>query len=425
MSETNNDNLTCNFCGKNRDQVEKLIAGPSVYICNECVTISYDIIEKNPDDLNITGMSYKDIPKPQEIKTYLDEYVIGQDSAKELLSVHAYNHYKRISRLVKDTVIEKSNILLMGSTGTGKTLLARTLANKLQVPFAIADATTLTESGYVGEDVESVLERLLTLADFDIEHAQRGIVFIDEIDKKARRSESNTNTRDVSGEGVQQALLRLIEGTTTKLKVQSGKKFGDEYTEFDTSNILFILSGAFVGIEDIIEKRVKGKSNMGFNSKLVSEDQKDSLLDEIRNVDVVNYGLIPELVGRLPVIATLEQLNKIQLRQLLTDIKNSTLHQVNALLELDKINLEFGEEYLNFVAETCHKSKIGARSIKSLIDNSVTNIMYRIEDFNKMGVHTIKLDKYPYKYENNPILITEDGEQIDTDFKLYRGINDF
>ena len=199
----------------------------------------------------------------------------------------------------------------------------------------------------------------------------------------------------------------------------------DDYAEFDTSNILFILSGAFVGIEDIIEKRIKGKSNMGFNSNLVSEDQKDSLLEEIRNVDVVNYGLIPELVGRLPVIATLEQLNKIQLRQLLTNIKNSTLHQVNALLELDNINIEFGDEYLNFVAETCHKSKIGARSIKSLIDNSVTNIMYRIEEFNKMGVQTIKLDKYPYKYENNPILITENGEQIDTDFKLYRGINDF
>tara|TARA_R110001592_G_scaffold1805_12_gene10856 strand:+ start:5360 stop:6637 length:1278 start_codon:yes stop_codon:yes gene_type:complete len=425
MSEANNENLTCNFCGKNRDQVEKLIAGPNVYICNECVTISYDIIDKSPDDLNTSSMVYEDIPKPQEIKNYLDEYVIGQDSAKELLSVHAYNHYKRISRLIKDTVIEKSNILLLGSTGTGKTLIARTLANKLKVPFAIADATTLTESGYVGEDVESVLERLLTLADFDIDLAQRGIVFIDEIDKKARRSENNTNTRDVSGEGVQQALLRLIEGTTTKLKVQSGKKFGDDYAEFDTSNILFILSGAFVGIEDIIEKRIKGKSNMGFNSNLVSEDQKDSLLEEIRNVDVVNYGLIPELVGRLPVIATLEQLNKIQLRQLLTNIKNSTLHQVNALLELDNINIEFGDEYLNFVAETCHKSKIGARSIKSLIDNSVTNIMYRIEEFNKMGVQTIKLDKYPYKYENNPILITENGEQIDTDFKLYRGINDF
>ena len=224
MSETNNENLTCNFCGKSRDQVEKLIAGPNVYICDECVTISYDIIDKNPDDINIHGLSYEDIPKPEEIKAYLDEYVIGQESAKELLSVHSYNHYKRISKLIKDTVIEKSNILLMGSTGTGKTLLARTLANKLKVPFAIADATTLTESGYVGEDVESVLERLLTLSDFDVELAQRGIVFIDEIDKKARRSESNTSTRDVSGEGVQQALLRLIEGTTTKIKIQNSKK---------------------------------------------------------------------------------------------------------------------------------------------------------------------------------------------------------
>ena len=425
MSETNNENLTCNFCGKNREQVEKLIAGPNVYICNECVAISYDIIDKNPDDLDIHGMSYDDIPKPQEIKDYLDEYVIGQDSAKELLSVHAYNHYKRISKLIKDTVVEKSNILLMGSTGTGKTLLGKTLAKKLKVPFAIADATTLTESGYVGEDVESVLERLLTLADFDIDLAQRGIVFIDEIDKKARRSESNTNTRDVSGEGVQQALLRLIEGTTTKIKLQNSKKFGDDYTEFDTSNVLFILSGAFVGIEDIIEKRIKRKSNIGFNSRIVSGDERNTLLDNIVNVDVVNYGLIPELVGRLPVIATLEQLNKKQLRMLLTDIKNSTLQQVNALLELDGIDLQFGEDYLDFIAEKCFKSKIGARSIKSLIDNSVTNLMYRIEEFNKMGVKIIKLDKYPYKNENHPVLVTEAGEEIDTKFKLYRGINDF
>jgi ATP-dependent Clp protease ATP-binding subunit ClpX len=425
MSETNNENLTCNFCGKSRDQVEKLIAGPNVYICDECVTISYDIIDKNPDDINIHGLSYEDIPKPEEIKAYLDEYVIGQESAKELLSVHSYNHYKRISKLIKDTVIEKSNILLMGSTGTGKTLLARTLANKLKVPFAIADATTLTESGYVGEDVESVLERLLTLSDFDVELAQRGIVFIDEIDKKARRSESNTSTRDVSGEGVQQALLRLIEGTTTKIKIQNSKKFGDDYTEFDTSNVLFILSGAFVGIEDIIEKRIKRKSNIGFNSNIVGKDQRNKLLDDIINVDVVDYGLIPELVGRLPVIATLEQLDKKQLRTLLTNIKNSIINQVNALLELDDIELQFGEEYLDFVAEKCHKSKIGARSIKSMIDNSVTNLMYRVEEFNKKGVKVIRLDKYPYKYEYNPVLITDAGEEIDTEFKLYRGINDF
>ena len=424
MSKTNNENLTCNFCGKNREQVEKLIAGPNVYICNECVTISYDIIDKNPDELDIHTLSYEDIPKPNEIKEYLDEYVIGQESAKELLSVHAYNHYKRIGKLIKDIVVEKSNILLMGSTGTGKTLLAKTLANKLGVPFAIADATTLTESGYVGEDVESVLERLLTLADFDVELAQRGIVFIDEIDKKARRSESNTNTRDVSGEGVQQALLRLIEGTTAKVKLQNNKKFGDDYAEFDTTNILFILSGAFVGIEDIIEKRIKRKSNIGFNSKIVDKNKRNKLLDAVMNNDVVSYGLIPELVGRLPVIATLEQLDKTQLRRLLTEIKNSTLQQVKSLLRLDGIELEFGDEYLDFVSEKCHKSKIGARSIKSLIDNSVTNLMYRIEEFNNMGVKSIRLDKYPYKYENNPILITDTGEEIDTKFKLYRGIND-
>jgi ATP-dependent Clp protease ATP-binding subunit ClpX len=425
MSDSKNENLVCNFCGKNRNDVEKLIAGPNVYICNECVSISYDIIEKDPDEIDIHSLAYDDLPKPKEIKEFLDEYVIGQDSAKELLSVHSYNHYKRISKLIKDTVIEKSNILLIGSTGTGKTLLAKTLAKKLGVPFAIADATTLTESGYVGEDVESVLERLLSLADYDIEKAQRGIVFIDEIDKKARRSESNTNTRDVSGEGVQQALLRLIEGTTTKVKLQNGKKFGDEFSEFDTSNVLFILSGAFVGIEDIIEKRIKRKSNIGFNSKIVDKEERNKLLDEVMNNDVVNFGLIPELVGRLPVIATLEQLNKKQLRLLLTEIKNSTLEQVKSLLELDGIELFFGEDYLDFVAEKCFRSKIGARSIKSLIDNSVTNLMYRIEEFKNRGVKSIRLDKYPYKYEYNPVLITETGEEIDTEFKLYRGINDF
>ena len=250
--------LTCNFCGKKREEVEKLIAGPGVYICDECIKLSYGIVSEDLDTIT-GGLDFEELPRPAEIKEYLDTFIMGQDSAKEILSVNAYNHYKRITNQIKDVEIDKTNVLLLGPTGTGKTLLAKTLAKKLKVPFAIADATTLTEAGYVGEDVESVLERLMALADYDIEVAQRGIVFIDELDKKARKSESNTSTRDVSGEGVQQALLRLIEGTQCKIKMNSKNKFTDEYIEFDTSNVLFILGGAFVGMEDIIEKRLKSK----------------------------------------------------------------------------------------------------------------------------------------------------------------------
>ena len=271
MSE--DKSLSCNFCGKKRDDVEKLIAGPGVYICDECIKLSYSIVQE--DQAVITALDFSELPKPSEIKNYLDQYIMGQDAAKEILSVNAYNHYKRISNVIHDVDIDKTNVLLLGPTGTGKTLLAKTLAKKLQVPFAIADATTLTEAGYVGEDVESVLERLLTLSDFDISVAERGIVFIDEVDKKARKSEGNTSTRDVSGEGVQQALLRLIEGTQCKIKTTTKSKYSDEYIEFDTSNVMFILGGAFVGIEEIIEKRLKSKSKIGFNSKILSEDNKN------------------------------------------------------------------------------------------------------------------------------------------------------
>ena len=385
MTDDKQQKLNCNFCGKHREEVEKLIAGPNVYICDECIKISYDIV-KDEAHLGLTDLDFESIPKPIEIKEYLDEYVMSQASAKEILSVNAYNHYKRVTNQIKDIEIEKTNILLMGSTGTGKTLLAKTLANKLQVPFAIADATTLTEAGYVGEDVESVLERLLSLADYDIEVAQRGIVFIDEVDKKARKSESNTSTRDVSGEGVQQALLRLIEGTKTKVKVGSGKKYTDEFVEFDTSNVLFILSGAFVGIENIIEKRIKKNSNIGFGSKLINIEEREELVQNVTASDVIQYGLIPELVGRLPVIATLEKLDEECLKNILTNIKNNIISQTEALLEIDNIEVKFNEGYLSDVAKLADQSKIGARSLKALVENSVTSIMFRASVLNNNGV---------------------------------------
>jgi len=414
--------LTCNFCGKKREEVEKLIAGPGVYICDECVKLSYGIVSEDQEE-GFGNLDFNDLPKPSEIKDFLNQYIMGQDSAKEILSVNAYNHYKRISNVINDVELDKTNVLLLGPTGTGKTLLAKTLAKKLQVPFAIADATTLTEAGYVGEDVESVLERLLTLSDFDIELAQRGIVFIDEIDKKARKSESNTSTRDVSGEGVQQALLRLIEGTQCKIKSHTKTKYADEFIEFDTSNVLFILSGAFVGVEEIIEKRLKSKSKIGFNSKILTDSDKNELLTKINSEDVVQYGLIPELVGRLPVIATLDNLSEEQLRKILTDVKNSIIMQVKSLLRLDNLEIEFSNNYYDQVSKLAIQSKMGARALKSLVENSLINIMFRIDEFNNNGVNTIRFDNYPYK-GNNPILVFNDREETDSNYKLYRGIDE-
>ena len=419
----NNDHLTCNFCGKKREEVEKLIAGPDAYICNECITLSYDIV-KEENELDLFDINFEDIPKPQEIKDYLNEYVIGQDSAKEILSVSSYNHYKRISNKIKDTKLEKSNILIIGSTGSGKTLLVKTLAEKLGVPFAIADATTLTEAGYVGEDVESVLERLVNLANFDVELAQRGIVFIDEIDKKARRSESNTGTRDVSGEGVQQALLRLIEGTTAKVRVNSGKKISDDFVDFDTSNVLFIVGGAFVGIEKIIEKRLRKASAIGFGSKIVGSDDRKILLETITEQDIVDYGLIPELVGRLPVFGIMEMLNKEQYKNILTNVKNSVILQVSSLMEVDDIALEFADEYYDNVAEMAIKSSTGARSLKSIVENSIVNIMFRIKELKDIGVTKVKFNHYPSSKDKFPVLVFDGREEIDANYKVYRQIDE-
>tara|TARA_B110000503_G_C7100927_1_gene393718 strand:- start:235 stop:1506 length:1272 start_codon:yes stop_codon:yes gene_type:complete len=414
--------VSCNFCGKKREEVEKLIAGPGVYICDECIKLSYNIVS-DTDEKTVGDLTFDLLPKPTELKKYLDQYIMGQDSAKEILSVNAYNHYKRITNVLPDIELDKSNILLVGPTGTGKTLLAKTLAKKLQVPFAMADATTLTEAGYVGEDVESVLERLLTLADFDIDVAQKGIIFIDELDKKARKSESNTNTRDVSGEGVQQALLRLIEGTQCKVKINSKNKMSDEYIDFDTTDVLFILGGAFVGIDDIIKARLKKKSNMGFNSSLDSKDKDKEVLSQITSNDIVSYGLIPELVGRLPVIATLDILTAPQLKNILTEVKNSVIVQVKSLMMLDDIDVTFSDTYLHEVSEYAIQSKMGARALKSLVENSLMNIMFRVEEFNKKGIKGIRFDNYPYN-DKKPVLIYEDKEEQDNNYKLYRGINE-
>ena len=410
----NEQNLSCSFCGKKRTEVKKLIAGPNSYICNECINISHKII--NEED-TLEDLSFEDIPTPEEIKAHLDEYVISQEYAKEILSVCAYNHYKTIYN-DSETDIEKSNIIILGNTGTGKTLLAKTLAEKLSVPFAIADATTLTEAGYVGEDVESMLERLLNMCDWNLELAQKGIVFIDEIDKKARKGESNTGTKDISGQGVQQALLRLIEGTVVKVS-SNGSKRMDQYVEFDTTNVLFICSGAFVGLEKQINIKAN-KKNIGFNKQLKSTTKKDNWQHKVEHDDLISYGLIPELVGRLPNIVPLEPLSQSDMKTILTSSKASVIPQVKKLMEFDDIELEFNDEYIDDIAKMASKTKTGARGLKSIVENSLHNIMYRAPKLKENGVKTIRFNKYPTKdVDTYPIFIYTNGnEKSDNDYKI-------
>ena len=409
--------LNCNFCGKGRDQVDKLIAGPNVYICNECISISYEILD---DDKHLLLVDTGEIPTPREIHNYLDEHVIGQEETKEILSTSAYNHYKRINHISNnDVTIEKSNVLMIGPTGSGKTLIAKTLAKKLNVPFAIADATTLTEAGYVGDDVEAVLERLLAVADYDIERAQKGIIFIDEIDKKSRKSESSTTTRDVSGEGVQQAMLRLIEGTVTKVKVGT-KKLLDEHIEFDTSNILFIVGGAFVGIEDFITKRLKNKTGVGFTGNVIGKDQSDSLLKILQPSDVVKYGLIPELVGRLPIITTLDKLSEEQLVEIMSKAKNSVIDQVKELMIYNEIELEFSNRYYIDVAKRASSTGMGARAVKSIVENSLFYLMYNAPELQEDNVVKVIFDKYPSRIEK-PMAVYANGESKHIeDYRFFR-----
>lgn len=379
----NDDQIRCSFCNKSQAQVKKLIAGPNdTYICDECVEVCSEIIEEMAYDENDSWTPFSDINllKPEEIKEFLDDYVIGQDEAKKVLSVAVYNHYKRIMAQ-RDLGVElnKSNILMLGPTGCGKTLLAQSLAKILNVPFAIADATALTEAGYVGEDVENILLKLIQAADYDIERAEYGIIYLDEIDKITRKSENPSITRDVSGEGVQQALLKIVEGTVANVPPQGGRKHPhQELIQIDTTNILFICGGAFEGIDKIIEKRIDQKS-IGFNAEIAEkhEDDVDKLLAQVLPQDLVKFGLIPELVGRVPVTVSLEMLDHDALIRILTEPKNAIVKQYQKLLELDGVKLVFDDSALNEIADISLKRKTGARGLRAIMENTMMDIMYR------------------------------------------------
>ncbi len=406
----------CSFCGRPFDGTVRYVSGPGVAICEECVHTCSDILSKGSDGGSESDTEIREIPTPAELKAYLDQYVIGQDAAKRVLSVAVYNHYKRVKfrKEIEESGVEidKSNILMIGPTGTGKTLLARTLAKKLDVPFAIADATTLTEAGYVGEDVENILLKLIEAADFDIPKAERGIIFIDEIDKISKKGENVSITRDVSGEGVQQALLKIIEGTVASVPPQGGRKHpNQEMLKIDTSNILFICGGAFVGLDKIIEKRV-AVSSMGFGAEIRSSEEKDlaSLYKELHPDDLIKFGLIPEFIGRLPVHVTLNNLTESDLRRIITEPKNSILRQYETSFALDGIKLTFTDDAINAIAEKSFEQKTGARGLRSIVENLMLGISYEIPSMT--GVKEVIVDRENVEKRTEPRIVKDDGQYI-------------